>query len=1448
MEAKGPDNMNFPQALEQEARFTPGGELDAQTLMGITFEEGKLSDSAAITFLQRYKQSKLNTGEKALLQRCSNQLGGLEAVIPSSIYKAYMFSLSIADDDHVSHLIAERINNEEALNSLALSVFFYANSLEHLAGVLATSLQRVGYHNSTKGLKLLRSIAAKTFAETKIATILSHLSSLGVQNVDILTSTLKASNRYTAAREKREGERHDYFVHDIPVDGDMTVPRAKSLITEGGTKSAAKILEICTWFIERFMKDQHTRYIPFLYEKMPQSITSIGAAVTLITYLDEFLAGDKANYESETQTEVDDTEQFVKSLRERIIASLYNSEYPDRFLAEFHSTDLKDSPLAQEIFHKVLPRTKNLGSRLALRPEILEVSFETIKGQVRSDILTTMSASNNSDLFLTMLASVDNPGKVLAKALYGRAEYADAEELLARAGLGEAEVTAFNNEITILGNEAAVESTRLDALAKKTKDENTATAAEKAAKVAEKEAKAAEKEAAKLRQQEFQKGREVAAAKKAEAQKGKITPKEFESRIAKPYAALNITPHLAHANFPPRQTLLAEEIQAYLELDAWQEGDTERLIAVEPESLLGRLGIQVARITKKEDRFDIDFEFPEQDGHVDRFHATSMNLTASEYIGEQELHSSDHHAIVRTEGARMFAKLLAENLDDTCAAADLHDVLMLLTLEDLPPVEATPKPDPKPEAPKPKAPKEAPETAKMREFLRDNHEAFESFVIHLRDHDEFSIGDSLRNLISHVKKLAAKIQTKKQVHHQGIDVEIQDGHKLSNHVSKVKIFDPVQTRVFLEKLNLKPEFIHVDLDMLKDSYHCVADVVTQDGQVVEIHACIVPPDNEVYVFGVDPTETFEDEKGSDPQQEKKIAAAFIHLLLLSFRKVVDRDDDPDNVRGDSPKNGKTRRPGQDHINRIITAATGTAYPLLVESWNQDDLDTAPEAESDGEVVEETEERGSALIEQTLNEIPLDELHLALAISGACLHAQDAWALLDRIPQFKDTKARFPNSAFANGSRSNLKVENEKIYVPIDDPALVAEVLGSIKEDKMLTQDTGSDDAQAWFNSHLASGDDRRGLTHQAFAFAIKTSNAIAVKTTPQFSRLCVQLHGSITSETEKQAIDKYAYLFQEALELAQYSAPAGMEVSEEDVFDALLKLSLFNPDKLFLPTSAAATMRNPYRYRYDTKNAPDEVIFKGTDFETDAELTDNDVVVIIDGNRAKFNAINSTWLRGNNRSDRANIAAKVQDQHKSPESGPQLNLEGRARALLVYEFEDENGPVYAYRYLDTARSSTSSESLVAIPAETKLMNFPRVQREITRAKVENATGDHKDFADLSRWSRGELLQLEAKGIFELIKSGGQDGKRVKVHGIVPDSQLKIKRKKVVIFKGEQVGYRQFSSRPATYAQYQDYLYETMGDDQLHDEMQGYDPKRAHIQAAIYELLGLAPSFRQSLAA
>ena len=293
------------------------------------------------------------------------------------------------------------------------------------------------------------------------------------------------------------------------------------------------------------------------------------------------------------------------------------------------------------------------------------------------------------------------------------------------------------------------------------------------------------------------------------------------------------------------------------------------------------------------------------------------------------------------------------------------------------------------------------------------------------------------------------------------------------------------------------------------------------------------------------------------------------------------------------------------------------------------------------------------------------------------------------------------------------------------------------------------------------------------------------------------------------------------------TTPGLESATVKEIYQALRGISYLNPDQLKLATSRPVDYRLAYRFREGGKEMPTDTLFtKGYEVGTGIDM---EVVQVIAGNRARMSRESELWLRGDNRSEEMDFASKV--QNRLVRSKTEVDLSPRARALLVWEFLDQDAErKYAFAYLDTARDALDPESLTKIiPASERLKNFARVQTKADQAFRENFSGKHTDFDDHRKWSRSALRKFEEHGILELEKDGVG-----RITGIKKGSVKNITRKRILILEEEQVGYRQFRFDPATFTDYMDYA-QSEG---LLDEGFNYESKTAQIQKVIYKHLGL----------
>lgn len=252
---------------------------------------------------------------------------------------------------------------------------------------------------------------------------------------------------------------------------------------------------------------------------------------------------------------------------------------------------------------------------------------------------------------------------------------------------------------------------------------------------------------------------------------------------------------------------------------------------------------------------------------------------------------------------------------------------------------------------------------------------------------------------------------------------------------------------------------------------------------------------------------------------------------------------------------------------------------------------------------------------------------------------------------------------------------------------------------------------------------------------------------------------------------------------SEYSEAIYVPLSVEEIEQvlAMIRLHKNNMEVAHLyirtPATAARNKRLPYLPRTNGSEAPDECVFHEGEFDVPAD-TDLNVVEIIAGNRLRFSHQYPFWLLGENRRAAMDLAASLQDP------AGRINLKPRARALLVYEFEDEGVHSFGYRYL-----STGKDAKYLLGSTT---DVEKVSQAITSAKKENRTKVFSDFANHLEWETRDLERFEEAKIIEL-----QRNARGQILEILP--KKKILRKKIVILD-EDIGYQQVEIPPPTLVQ------------------------------------------------
>ncbi len=872
---------------------------------------------------------------------------------------------------------------------------------------------------------------------------------------------------------------------------------------------------------------------------------------------------------------------------------------------------------------------------------------------------------------------------------------------------------------------------------------------------------------------------------------GELTVEEFTKAIEAGYRRLNLPQALAvNIGVSKRgderiistvRRDLEDTAAAALELMPWANGE-EKTVKVEEKSALAYFGIAAVQFRKTQS-FEVEFLFREsqEEGKPTAF-CPAVHMNDHGQPEAKNFHNDPLlRAILETESVRYLCQLLGE----TVPGATNDEILILLGLQDMP----APEPSPEPPKPAPTAPtfEPTPEPEPAREarnFVYENWETFEEFMQTLAT--KVKIKESFAKLDAIVSQLGAGIVVDKAIPSLGVTVEMREGHVLSNFVNSIDIYDPATTRTTFKKLNIDPKFIHVDsLDKL-DAYFVRINVKINE-EDEQICACIIPPTNRVYYFGVDPQEIIDEER-SEPM-------ALTQMILRAFKMAVMREDNPEFTSAKNNKGSSTRK-GAVYVNKIITEATHTSYPPIVTSWSPSDNEESEQSStSTGKSKKPHGLEVDQYVKAKFEEIALgDDLSQDLANFGVLINSGLLFRLLPKSTKFE---------------RHN----HFDVFMPINDPEVLTELFEIYRQKKFVTTPADQD----WLLETMSRPevDDTD---------AINALNFIAANP----GREPWEVDRFFAAQCRKKFPGENAYerLIRTVQNECQ-TTPGLESATVKEIYQALRGISYLNPDQLKLATSRPVDYRLAYRFREGGKEMPTDALFtKG--YEVGSGI-DMEVVQVIAGNRARMSRESELWLRGDNRSEEMDFASKV--QNRLVRSKTEVDLSPRARALLVWEFLDQDAErKYAFAYLDTARDALDPESLTKIiPASERLKNFARVQTKADQAFRENFSGKHTDFDDHRKWSRSALRKFEEHGILELEKDGVG-----RITGIKKGSVKNITRKRILILEEEQVGYRQFRFDPATFTDYMDYA-QSEG---LLDEGFNYESKTAQIQKVIYKHLGL----------
>ena len=694
---------------------------------------------------------------------------------------------------------------------------------------------------------------------------------------------------------------------------------------------------------------------------------------------------------------------------------------------------------------------------------------------------------------------------------------------------------------------------------------------------------------------------------------------------------------------------------------------------------------------------------------------------------------------------------------------------------------------------------ESPETLNTREFTDENYDSFlELYLALTEDGLADAIPGSFSELRSAFEALRYDTNVSTPISPLGLEYEVPKAHPFKAYVDSIYLSNVPQSAEVIRGLSIRPELLHENIE---DSNLIYVHITLPSGKEVTVHACVIPPvppePYKVYILGVN-EETYLNEDTKD-----KIFIMFQTLILEAYHSAVACDYDSSRRSTSARKHGTGGGSWERKIRTLVDEMTKRELPVLIV------LNPRKPSEQSGESGE-THEPGPRLRPKSRQE-KINEIFDRLAASSHPSATLAAHGLLAKGSDYlgahcvNDVRDAFPPEAW-DATGHNLSGEYERIYLPIASQERVAEVLYGLAQDRLYTPEEDIEEFVEFLHSDIAAGSSPAEAFNGLFAIGHLSSE------NPNFAfhmkaRALFHAHKEIGIINFQQL---YEYI-------AEQSEAMKIVVTPEKIVRALFTMSTFNPSKLNIATSGATEIRFPY-LRSET-DLPNDFIFTKEGSETDPDV-DIDIIKVIPGNCARIVENGLVGLRGKNRSSEMNFAAKIQSRFHNPALGSEVNLAPRARALLVWEFADGGHP--AYTLLDTARSKTKPKPISG--AET-LRSAPAVTRAAKKAKAENHSGLHTDFTNVQDWSPQELRRLAQLGVITL--STDKDGKPTIT------SSRPIARKKIVIFEGEQVGYKQQASDPVSFEEYLAYLHQ-------HGEPIPagipFDPELAKIQLLFREIL------------
>lgn len=864
-----------------------------------------------------------------------------------------------------------------------------------------------------------------------------------------------------------------------------------------------------------------------------------------------------------------------------------------------------------------------------------------------------------------------------------------------------------------------------------------------------------------------------------------LTHGKFDERVTSALRAMNLPQNIGVSV----GSLVAYKGDIENDLGALLAGDfgekDERVAVCEDDSFLKRLGIAKVHFYRKKTgenikNFSAVFEF--NDGKLYPYAEIAADGKVESYkkITPGMEYGDD---IMTVDTLRQF---LRELMGEEINGRDLSTMMTLLGLEEFKfETGSAAQSDAQNGSTAEDAKESDDKFKKTREFLLENFQTVQAFLSALRIQG-VTVPGEYDQIAEFFLRLRNSIGPNRQLPPGGVTVLPEVGHPIAPFIDGIDFYNVVESRGIFERLELRPELFHRAEDFISENgyfdayYALVRFRLTPESPVQTVHVCITTG-YDVYIMGVDPS-AIED-------NEDVLSLALSHLILEAFQVAVMRHEDPNNTRpAPAPSNGGggvwTPRARQ-----AIRAQTNAEFPVIVVDWRTaGGSDVGPKNPPTGPI--RPRQTRATLEDTRFQEIwstPGDNLAKKMVEQGFCLTGRDYSRL-------------FPNNGTA--------FVPDRVFVPLRTEQEAQAVLDIVGNHKVVSS-SGNVDLAKWF-------DDQQKSSRGAERDPARVFQRMMMQEGLTKDSFFVQRCRALFQERQKNGTPYgFAELFNDVKDQVRVQDPT---ITPQDVVNAFLAMSPLNPTSLLIQQTGASDYRLPFDFKTHTPNSvesmPNVAIFDDLEVSPDMPL---DVVKIIAGNRARMLQASDKWLRGKERSADMTVAAQLQEQYRARQSGREINLNPRARALIVWEFTDDT---YAFAYLDSARDFVSEHNYSHIRAEDRLRQMPRVRQEVATARNTN------DFDNMGRWSPAELAHLEKQGVVVKDANGNYHANPAK----------QIRRKKIAIFTEEQIGYRQCQVPPTNFDNYRVWAAANQLD--IGANLPLRDPKTARIQEAFYNKLGL----------